>query len=399
MTARHKGRKTNPFLIQLIIGFLLLILLVVVTIGLTHNLGAQIRLFNDYFDRGVYYIRASWYSEGKVPYRDTVCEYPQIALYFLTIPFFLSPDKTVSQGQYVVLITAIMLLCLYGTFLLLYGMLEGKNKLVALLLFLPASLYFTINRFDILPAFITLLSLWYLKEKRMGLASVFLAVAVFTKWYAAVLFPVYLNYAFWEQQKKIPWRMIIYFGLTSILILLPTLMTGGVEAVIAPYRFHAVRGGETFGILPMIKLVSGGMISPDLGSAGYTALFLLQFAAILLIMTSRIDTFRKVLQWCVVAILVFLLFAKFYSPQWVLWITPLLILLIRDWRDVLWIVALDLFTYLMFPIGYDLNLKTIPPEVFYIPVFVIYFRYLLVYLFELLPDNLILSSVPSKVNH
>jgi Gpi18-like mannosyltransferase len=390
MTTKPLRRKSNPFLIQFVVGFILLILLVVITIGLTRNLGLPIRLFNDYFDRGVYYVRASWYTEGKVPYRDTICEYPQIALYFLTIPFFLSPDKTVSQGQYVVLITAFMLLCLYGIFLLLYGMLEEKNKLAAFLLFLPASLYFTLNRFDILPAFITLLSLWFLKKKKMGLASIFLAIAVFTKWYAAVLFPIYLDYAFWEQRKKISCRMIVYFGVTSILIILPTFITGGMEAVIAPYRFHSVRGVENHGILPMIAFFSRGVFDPNLGSVGLVTLFFLQFASILLIITSRIDSFRKALQWSVVAILVFLLFAKFYSPQWLLWLTPLLILLVRDWKDAVWIVALDLFTYLMFPIGYDLNLKSMPLEIFYIPVFVIYCRYLLVNLIELLPDNLLI---------
>jgi hypothetical protein len=48
------------------------------------------------------------------------------------------------------------------------------------------------------------------------------------------------------------------------------------------------------------------------------------------------------------------LFAKFYSPQWILWVNPLLILAAKRRIDILPIVFLDIVTYIYFPISYDL---------------------------------------------
>jgi len=48
-----------------------------------------------------------------------------------------------------------------------------------------------------------------------------------------------------------------------------------------------------------------------------------------------------------------MLFAKFYSPQWILWVSPLLILLIKNKKAIISLIAFDVVTYLYFPIFYD----------------------------------------------
>jgi hypothetical protein len=368
--------------VNFIVGILLLFLFIVLTFVLTYNLDSEIRFFNDYYDRGIYYLRASWYSEGKIPYRDTICEYPQITLFILTIPFFLSPTKILSDGQYLISITLIMFIAFYGTFLLLYRMLERKRKKLAFLLFLPASFYFSYNRFDIIPTFFILLALWLINNKKYYYAIFTLTIAVFIKWYAILIIPIFLNYIFWNQNKKMPWNIIFIFIITSSVIIFFTFIIGGVEAITAPYLFHLNRGMEKniflWLIIPLTKIKA----IPNLENKLLLGSLIMQFSAIPIALSSRIDTFRKTLQWSTISILFFFIFAKFYSPQWVLWITPLLILLANDWKDIFWIIALDLSSYILFPIVYDLDLVFLPDYLFHIPLLLIYFRYLLIFTFR-----------------
>jgi hypothetical protein len=52
-----------------------------------------------------------------------------------------------------------------------------------------------------------------------------------------------------------------------------------------------------------------------------------------------------------------MLFAKFYSPQWILWVIPWLVLWARTPLDVAGIVVFDLTTYAYFPYLYYMQDK------------------------------------------
>jgi len=86
--------------------------------------------------------------------------------------------------------------------------------------------------------------------------------------------------------------------------------------------------------------------------------FLLQLAVIPLCLTSKVDTFEKVVKWSALSVLVFILFAKINSYQWILYISPFMILLASDYKYIIAIVALDLITYLQYPITFNLFLNS-----------------------------------------
>ena len=54
--------------------------------------------------------------------------------------------------------------------------------MAGVLMLLPAPLYFTSNRFDIVASFFVLLAFWYLQKGRDVATGVFLGVAALTKW-------------------------------------------------------------------------------------------------------------------------------------------------------------------------------------------------------------------------
>jgi len=207
---------------------------------------ARIRFINDNYDRGIYYERGGWIVHSAVPYRDTISEYPQIPTYLFALPYlalsWLEPMNELGYGAWSSAYSLLMLALLFTTILILYKVLtKQKNK--SFILLLPAYLYFTYNRFDILPSLICLVSFLLLSGGKFVWAAIMLGIGTLTKWYPALLLPVYLMY-YWFLNKKIHWLMIISFGATCLMIILPTYLSGGIEALLVPYRFHIVRGLE-----------------------------------------------------------------------------------------------------------------------------------------------------------
>ena len=61
---------------------------------------------------------------------------------------------------------------------------------------------------------------------------------------------------------------------------------------------------------------------------------------------------EELLKSCMIVILAHLTFANFFSPQWLVWVTPLLLVLIRTKWDWLQFWALQITTYLEYPVLY-----------------------------------------------
>lgn len=336
---------------------LLLIMLtwwLVLTRLLTDNLGSEIRFFNDYSDRYLYEQEGLWLSHGQVPYSQSFSEYPQVAVTLFAMPhLILAWIKPQSRWlDYAAVFSFLTLLFSFLAILVLYQLLpQHKNR--ALLLLLPASLYFTFNRYDILPSLLGLVSLWLLSRQRWAPAALALAVGVLTKWYLILLLPIYLVY-YYTLYKRIARSMILAFGLTSLAILLPTLLLGGVQAVLMPYQWHSTTDMNSESMAYLLDLLVHGLFGGSLANPqAFAVLLALQFAVIPLCLSSKIDSFGKVVEWSALSILVFMLFAKFYSPQWILWVSPLWILRSEKTSDLLWLAAFDLASLLHFPILYD----------------------------------------------
>ncbi len=322
---------------------------------LQNNFHSRVRYINDNFDRGNYYDRGSWYPLKKVPYLEVFSEYPQIATYFFALPHaFLSAlyGSNYSRQQYYLVFSILMMIFLFISILLLYK-LRIKNKDFAFLMLLPASLYFSHNRYDIIPVFLSILSIKLLSREKYNLSIIILALGVMTKWYLILLFPIFLNF-YYSKQKKINWNMIFTFCLTIIICILPTLFSGGMEALLAPYKLHIGRGFNNESLFYLLKIFLNNTLNINIETqVGYLFFFVLQLSVIPLLFIKKINTLPKVANWSALTILVFLLFAKFYSPQWILWAIPFLILRIQKMSDIILVITFDVVTYLYFPVVFD----------------------------------------------
>ena len=326
-----------------------------ISLAAAENLTSHRRLLNDTHDRAVYARCGSWWRLSLRPYADLPCEYPQLAVYAFALPDVLlaplgPPPASRGPTRYALVHSLLMMVVLWLMIRLLYA-LHPVRPGFAFLLLLPACWYFTFNRYDILPAYLSLAGILLLLRGRYEWAGVTLAIGVLTNWYLLVLLPIFMNYAWHQTRAHAQWRLLAAYAATCALVLWPTFLGGGLPALTAPiHLIHMIHTERTFYAAAALRRFSGIELTTE-------HLFLLCFGLQALVavcsLLRPIRSDRALLEWSTAAILGFILFATFSSPQWILWAIPLLIWLARDRYDVLWIVALDLITYLQFPLLVD----------------------------------------------
>ena len=325
---------------------------------LRNNIGSSVRYFNDDVDRLDYFIRGMWLPEGKVPYRDVFSEYPQISTYLfglVFLPFLKETDIRSSFISYSTFFSLLMVYTLIALAISIEKELPDEKKQLLFFLLLPAPLYYTFNRFDVLPAFISLIALLMAKRKNWEFVACLLGVGALTKWYPALLVPPVAVYMFYKRESyRRILEFIFLFGLICLIILLPTFIAGGFRAVLVPYvNLQNNRGYDSASFLALMLPIIRSLIPGARENILKTIFLLMQFSAIPLLFFACIDSFERLLNCCLLAISTFMLFAPLYSPQWLLWIFPLMILLARDKWDVGLIVLYGVLTYIEFPVAYD----------------------------------------------
>ncbi|MDD5449084.1 MAG: GDSL-type esterase/lipase family protein [Candidatus Omnitrophica bacterium] len=362
---------------------LIILIFILLFIGLLYyaEKGHSIRFLNDPCDRKRYHDEGMWYPLKKVPYKDIGSEYPQLAVCLFAVPHVLLSLLRINytvQG-YSIIFSAIMLIFFLASVILLYR-LRRDHRYFALAMFLPASLYFSLYRYDIFPVFLSLLSVKFLSENRHKAAILVLSLGILAKWYLLVLLPIFLSFQYYRL-KKIDVVALSMFFLVIFSAVVTTFLTGGLRACLIPYVIQARRGCNAESFFYLLYLV--GVTSKT--KIWYFIFFMLQFAVMPLTAISKIDSFQKIIRWAALSILVFMLFAKFYSPQWILWVTPFLILRARNWKDIVPIALFDFATYFHFPIAYDgFKESLLTPACFIRTIFHLYFIAILTK--ELMPD-------------
>jgi hypothetical protein len=214
----------------------------------------------------------------------------------------------------------------------------------AFLMALPAALYFGVNRFDVLPAVLTALCLACVGRRWVVASAVLLGAAMMIKVYPALLAPLMLRFLWPDRRAVLVWAGA--FAATAAAVVLPPLLLWGWEPVWAPYRYQLTR-------IPFPPTIYGYILpeeweKPDrrgqlfrLGTLGVT---------LLLLVLRRPADMASLLRRGALVLIVFVTLPVFYSPQWVLWLVPLLAPLTRrHWPVLVLAVALDLLTYLTFP--------------------------------------------------
>lgn len=334
--------------------------------------------FNEYWDRSLHYLRGSWYPLHEIPYTGVFSEQLPMATYLFALPFVFMPRYDIEKTSTYFMVDSLpfgdrnfplirpslyksFYMIIFSFFMAIFGLISlyllllflkimGKNINYAIIFLLPMVLYFVFNRFDIFPALMGLLALYSVYKEKYNLAAVLLAVGVMTKAYLLVCLPIYLVY-YYCKYKKINFSMIFLFIAACFLVLLPLLIRGGVKTLSVPFNFQLGRDSNVESLYFFISLFFPRTFQYHSGLI--KSIFLaLSLSVIPFAVTAKIDNFKPLLKWSLLAVLIFMLFMKFYSPQWIIWVIFLLILNIESRNDMVKIILFQVLTYLCFPIAF-----------------------------------------------
>ena len=219
-----------------------------------------------------------------------------------------------------------------------YG--EGPRPAVWLAA-LPAAVYFSLCRYDIVPALLTALGFACLGRGRAGWSGALFALAVLLKVYPVLFAPVILRYL--GPGRGARWlAAFAAVGLAGVGLSVAAL---GWEATAGPVRLQLSRPFEDWG-----WTLYGVLLPKALAYSGTIRLAILAVVVLAAAATRPADL-AGVLRRCAIVLMVFVSLAVFWSPQWVVWFVPLLAPLAGGRRWVgLTAAALDLVNYLTFPV-------------------------------------------------
>lgn len=281
--------------------------------------------------------------DGAVPYRDFFMEYPPGAL-----AVFLPPELF-GSAHYNAAFKALMALCGAATIvavaLLLVRLGAGRARLwtaLALLALSPIALGpISLNTYDAWPALLTVVALLTLPLVGFGL----LGLAFAAKVYPIILLPLALVFVWRTAGRRAALRSLAAFAAVAAVVIVPFLVVAP-HGVVESFRAQAGRslqveslGGAILGVADRLGWYtatvvhrSGHTISYDLSGslprAVGVASTVAQVLAVLLVLwlywRGRDDLMRLTAAFAA-AIAGFLAFTRFFSPQYLVWLIPLVV--------------------------------------------------------------------------
>ncbi|MDD1660908.1 MAG: glycosyltransferase 87 family protein [Methanomicrobiales archaeon] len=317
-----------------------LVLVSLVTKGLVLVLTPAIfRSFIDLFDLGYYLQTAQLLLQGQVPYLSFSFEYPPLV--FLPIGLALIPALALqSGGAFVSAFQLLMVLCDLGTLICVYFIAlrvwDEKTAWYAGLVYATAfsASYFVLTKYDAFPTLLLMGAILFTVYDKRVPGYVSATLGFFAKVFPAVAFPfMILHNAKTTSLKEevitavkvvLPFAVVLFI---PFLLLRPDHLNTYLFATGASVGVYA--GTATFTLYSYIHdVVHLGL------SAGTVSLFmyLLMGLAMLLLLWIGWRDRRKspvtLLKLTGCAIFAFVLFSKFHSPQYIVWYTPFLALLV-----------------------------------------------------------------------
>jgi hypothetical protein len=302
-----------------------------------------------YRDVHLYGLYADRFFSGELPYRDFFVEYPPGAFAVFM------PPAVLPSGAYNFAFKSLMALCgvaaLFAVALILVSLgLRGRRLYAAAALFALSPIAvgpISLNTYDLFPAALTAGALAAILRKRELLGFALLGVAVTAKLYPLVLVPPALAYVWTTIDRRRAMWSLATLGVVAAAILLPF-------AALAPSglwdSFHAQSSRglqiESLGSAVLLAAHQLGLyeatvvrgatgaatrdLAGSLPDALATVTSVLQVAAVLAVWALFLREPRspqRLILASTAAITGFLAFNKFISPQYLVWLIPLVLLL------------------------------------------------------------------------
>jgi hypothetical protein len=320
-------------------------------------------------------------DEGKVPYRDFAVEYPPGALTVFLLPARGEPDFDAFTRRFEALMAACGAMLIGFVAVALTALGAGLRRLAAALGFVALAPLLLgsvlLSRFDLWPATLTLAALAALLAGRLRIGHGVLGLAVAAKLYPAVLMPIAVAYAWKREGRREALRCAGTFAGAAALVFLPFLVLspGGVWDSVTrqasrPLQIESVGSAlllaahQAFGLDITMDSSHGSQnlegALPDALAVAQSALQALALVAVWAVFARGPAEPERLVLASAAALTAFVALGKVLSPQFLIWLVPL-VPLVRGRRGLVasGLLALAMaLTQLWFPYRYwDLALR------------------------------------------
>lgn len=320
----------------------------------------QLAQWSDY---DYYYELATWVDEGLLPYVHYWVEYPPLLPYLSLLLYWLTP-------HYPAYATALALLQLgfeIGSLVLFYRLgrrvlgVAGAERAVGVyaLLFAPVATWWL--SFDALTTFFLLLAIERWVAGRRAQSALAVGVGALVKWFPLLFLPAVFRF-------RRGWREAI--GCAAVAVAVIALVLGPLAVVSPAYTWASLRSlGSRASWQTVWALVDGNLSTGayhadrrDPSAAGLpqgnparippwlTTLLFVALGVWLWVRTPWDGRVRQVLRFVTLMVVLFFLWSRGWSPQWLGMLTPLLLLALPLERAALFLVVLTFINIAEWPV-------------------------------------------------
>ena len=374
-------RQKHYLLFAGVYGIASVLLFVVVRLG-----GIPSSVYDGYFPY------ADAMMSGTVPYTDqvfvygkwSVWEYPPLAYVVLFIPRLFASNPAAYEAVFIVMTFVVFLIGLYFSERMADNL--GYSSFKVMLLYTVAMMLmfeFQVDRFDIIPAVITLVALSMMIEKRYEWAFVLLAVGTLMKLYPAILMPVLLIYLLSIREYKHAGISVMAAVISAAIVLGALLAIGSHPLAFLDYHTERPLEIESLAasiisflglfmnleISTVFSFGSDNIVGPLPDSIASVLLWIMMGLILVVYVvyayfafSKKTENLRESSIAMLMTLLVFMLFSTVFSGQYMIWAIPAMafcLLLLKNKSDsklilVLFIVA-EVLTQLNFFLNFGLR--------------------------------------------
>lgn len=280
--------------------------------------------------------------DGKIPYDDFYMEYPPGAIPAFVAPTAGAEDRYASHSKWIQWLLAAGCVVLVALAVTAAGRgVPGVYLATGAVAVAPVALgRVTFTRFDFWPAALTALALALLTRRRHRLGGAALAVATAAKIYPIVLLPLAIAYAWREGGRSKAKELLAVYAIVAVGVVLPfaALGPGGIahsllEQLRRPLQVESLGSSillaaGQLGLYEPTVVTSYG--SQNLAGTLPAALALLGAVVGLLVLSSIWLAFARgpgapadLLAAAAAAVVAFVVLGKVLSPQYLIWLVPL----------------------------------------------------------------------------
>jgi hypothetical protein len=310
-------------------------------------------------DVGLYYQYASNFWFGSPPFHGLPAEYPPLALVIFTLTL-------IPPLQDYATVFAIWMGVLFGLALWAIHRFEGRSAAISAGVYLALGAFGTVlARFDLVPSLAVLAALWLAYRQRWGAAASLIAVGFVLKLYPIILLPLLII----EQRRtqgRFSWRPLVMFvtiagsGMLIAAALSPADWS-------SPFAYALRRPPQVESVEASLLWLASGLgvaahanqsfhsrnivsvLATPLSAVGFATMVLGNGWIYLRHLQGRISFHRATLA----CLLITLLASKVLSPQYLIWVLPLVAIVEGlTWR---WLLICAL-TSAIYPFLYVSNL-------------------------------------------